>query len=345
MIMDISTHSSRGKPLPDIVRHQVIRLHLQGRSQRSIASVLDISKSSVGNIISNYRETGDVKTPNSHKCRIRERQKLNIETMKAVEFYKIRKPSIYSREIQKKLLDDNVCTNENLPSARYINMGLKEIGYTYKKLTSVPAESQTTNCQQRFDDTLSYISDIDVHSIHFFDESSVIKTTGKRNYGSSEKGTRAIEIQPYASNANFTINLLHSARGIDSFSILEGPSNGQELLNFFTEALDVTHSDGSFKLCNGDVVVMDNCGFHHGRHTEPQLRAMLANRNISLLFQPPYHPQLNTCEYCFSQLKSYLRRNDEYAFEFTEMAICDGLLERITPQFSYRVFKHCGYVQ
>ena len=26
-----------------------------------------------------------------------------------------------------------------------------------------------------------------------------------------------------------------------------------------TEALDVTHSDGSFKLCNGDVVVMDNC--------------------------------------------------------------------------------------
>ena len=134
-----------------------------------------------------------------------------------------------------KLLDDNVCTNENLPSARYINMGLKEIGYTYKKLTSVPAESQTTNCQQRFDDTLSYISDIDVHSIHFFDESSVIKTIGKRNYDSSENGTRAIEIQPYASNANFTINLLHSARGIDRFNILEGPSNGQELLNFFTE--------------------------------------------------------------------------------------------------------------
>ena len=66
---------------------------------------------------------------------------------------------------------------------------------------------------------------------------------------------------------------------------------------FFTEALDVKHGDGSFKLCNGDIFVMDNCRFHHGRNTEPQLRAMLANRNVSLVFQPPYHPQLNTCEY------------------------------------------------
>ena len=171
----------------------------------------------------------------------------------------------------------------------------------------------------------------------------MIKTTGKRKYGSSEVGKRAIEIQPYASNVTFTINLLHSTRGIDIFNIIEGPSNGQELLHVFTEALDVKHGDGSFKLCNGDIVVRDNCGFHHGRNTEPQLRAMLVNRNVSLVFQPPYHPQLKTCEYCFSQLKSYLKEHERYALEFTEMVICDGLLERITTQFSYCVFKHCGY--
>ena len=48
-------------------------------------------------------------------------------------------------------------------------------------------------------------------------------------------------------------------------------------------------------------------------------------------------------EYCFSQLKSYLKEHERYALEFTEMAICDGLLERITTQFSYGVFKHYGY--
>ena len=56
-------HSSQGKPLTDIVRHQVVRLHLQGRSQRSIATVLDISKSTVGNIVSNYSETGEENRP------------------------------------------------------------------------------------------------------------------------------------------------------------------------------------------------------------------------------------------------------------------------------------------
>ena len=105
-------HSSQGKPLPDIVRHQVVRLHLQGRSQRSIATVLDISKSTVGNIVSNYSETpGDENRPLSQKCRGRERlQKLNVETMKAIELYKIAKPSIYAKEIRSKLVEDNVCT-------------------------------------------------------------------------------------------------------------------------------------------------------------------------------------------------------------------------------------------
>ena len=106
-----------------------------------------------------------------------------------------------------------------------------------------------------------------------------------------------------------------------------------------------TPGDGSFKPCNGDVVVMDNCRFHHGRNTEPHLRAMLADRIIFLVFQPPYHLQLNTCEYCFSQLKSFLSEHEKYARELTEMAICDGLLQKITPNFSYRVFKHCGFVR
>ena len=153
--MDKSTensHSSQGKPLPDIVRHQVVRLHLQGRSQRSIATVLDISKSTVGNIVSNYSETGEENRPLSQKSRGRERQKLDVETMKAIELYKIAKPSIYAKEIRSKLAEDNVCTYQNLPSIRYINMGLHEIGYTYKKLTSVPTESQTPNCQARYDE-------------------------------------------------------------------------------------------------------------------------------------------------------------------------------------------------
>ena len=51
--------------------------------------------------------------------------------------------------------------------------------------------------------------------MHFFDESSVIKTTGNKNYGHAPVGQSAVEIQRYASNATYTVNLLHGIRTHD----------------------------------------------------------------------------------------------------------------------------------
>ena len=124
----------------------------------------------MGNIVSNYSETGEENRPLFQKCRGRERQKLNVETMKAIELYKIAKPSIYAKEICIKLVEDNVCAYQNLPSIRYINNGLHEIGYTYKKLTSVSTESQTPNCQVKYNDFMSYTEYIRKRNMYIFVE-------------------------------------------------------------------------------------------------------------------------------------------------------------------------------
>jgi hypothetical protein len=178
----------------------------------------------------------------------------------------------------------------------------------------------------KYDMFMDFMSNTDPFTVHFFDESSVLQNSGNRSYGHSLKGARALELQKYTSRATFTVNLLHSILGMDYHNIIEGPSNGLELLQFFTDAMTVIDVNGVHRLSPGDVVVMDNCGFHHAHNTEPHLRNMLAQRNITLIFQPPYHPQLNTCEYCFHQLKQFLRANDNYAEQYTEMAICDGLV-------------------
>ena len=125
------------------------------------------------------------------------------------------------KEIEQKLPYDNVCSRENLPSVSYISKG-----YTNKKIKSIPLESQTPESQPKYDDYMSYVR-ICLCNHYIFDESSLVKTIGKRKYGSSETGKRAIEIQPYASNANFTFSLF--TRGIDYYNIIEGPSNGQEI--------------------------------------------------------------------------------------------------------------------
>ena len=159
----------------------------------------------------------------------------------------------------------------------------------------------------------------------------MIKTTGNRSYGNAPVGRRAVEIQRYAANATFTVNLLHSILGIDLVNILPGPSNGLELLNFFAEALQEQDIFGNPLLKQGDLVIMDNCGFHHAHHVEPVLRNMLGLRGVCLVFQPPYHPVYNTCEHCFRFRKSWLRKNSELAEHHTEVAIYDAL-SRITPQ-------------
>ena len=77
----------------------------------------------------------------------------------------------------------------------------------------------------------------------------MIKSTGNRKRGSALLGN---EIQRYSSNAYFTINLLHSFCGVDFYNILEGPSNGLEMLIFFDEVLQEQRADGSAVLERGD---------------------------------------------------------------------------------------------
>ena len=153
----------------------------------------------------------------------------------------------------------------------------------------------------------------------------------------------AYEVQRYASNANFPINLLHSMQGIDYVNVIDGASNGFEMLFFFEEALNANRANGSVILERGDSVIMDNCGFHHGHFTEPVLREMLLECRVHVLFQPSYSPHFKTCEFCFRQIKAFLNCHQELAENQTEYSIFLAC-EQITQQNSINIFRHCGYI-
>ena len=173
--------------------------------------------------------------------------------------------------------------------------------YSYKKFVTLPVETQRDDIHLQFDEFVEFISIKNLSSLHFFDESGVIKTTGNRDYGSSVKGSRAFELQRYASNANYTVNLLHSRFGVDYFNVIDGPYNSLELLNFFAEAIDINNdrlAHGQQPLfVSGDTIIMDNCAFHHSHIINTKLTYLLRPAGVTLIYQPLYHPQLNTCEY------------------------------------------------
>lgn len=322
-------------------RERILDLHHDGAGQREITRELRVSLRYVQNVVNRYDETN---TSQRHERSEYLTPKINNDALEYIEVQKLMKPSTYGAEIRDRLLLDGVVHHGDLPSVSQINKVIhNKLAMTHKKISAIPLESNTPQIVLRIDNFLAEIANIDPRRLHFFDESSVIKTTGNRKYGSSRLGEAAFEMQRYASNANYTINLLHSMSGVDYFNLLDGASNGLEMLMFFEEALTLNRADGSAVLEHGDYVVMDNCGFHHGHRVEPVLRNMLGDCGITLIFQPPYSPHFNTCELCFHQIKQFLRLNQMLATAETKIAVADGIL-RISEVNSYGYFKHCGYI-
>ena len=70
--------------------------------------------------------------------------------------------------------------------------------------------------------------------------------------------------------------------GIEHYSILDGPSNGTEILLFFEDILSLENPDGSTVLERGDMVVMDNCRFRHGCFAEGMLRDLFEELGVQL---------------------------------------------------------------
>lgn len=62
-----------------------------------------------------------------------------------------------------------------------------------------------------------------------------------RRYGNAPLGEPAREVQRYASNDHFTINLLRSMQGIDYVNVIDGASNGFQLFLFFLRGSTKCH--------------------------------------------------------------------------------------------------------
>ncbi|KAK2564300.1 hypothetical protein P5673_012555 [Acropora cervicornis] len=101
--------------------------------------------------------------------------------------------------------------------------------------------------------------------------------------------------------------------------------------------------NGSAALDGGDIVIMDNCGFHHARHIEPLLQNILNRCGIELIDQPPYSPHLNTYEYCFNQIKQFLQLHQLLAMNETKVAIGEAICH-ITAGNSAGCYRKCGYL-
>jgi transposase len=91
-------------------------------------------------------------------------------------------------------------------------------------------------------------------------------------------------------------------------------------------------------LRKGDVVVMDNLGAHHATG----IREAIESTGARVIYQPPYSPDLNPIEPCWSKVKSILRKIGARTVTTLTSAIHKAAA-RVSLDDADGWFTHCGY--
>jgi transposase len=174
------------------------------------------------------------------------------------------------------------------------------------------------------------VTDFIVSRLKFIDESgSNLALT--RLFGRAPKGARVTEGVPQNRGENITTLAALSVQGVGAAMTVNGAVDGDVFLAYVREVLVPT-------LSAGDIVVMDNLKAHKVAGVEEAIMAAGAR----LEYLPPYSPDLNPIEKCWSKVKTYLRRVKARTREALEEALRQALLT-ITEADVRAWFTHCGY--
>lgn len=152
-----------------------------------------------------------------------------------------------------------------------------------------------------------------------------------RLYGRAAPGERVAEGVPQNYGENVTILAAIGFDGLQAPMTVNGAVDGAVFLAYVREMLCPT-------LAEGDIVVMDNLK----AHKVAGVREAIEARGARLEYLPPYSPDFNPIEKCWSKVKTALRKAKARTREALEAALKQALLT-ITEADARAWFAHCGY--
>ncbi len=168
--------------------------------------------------------------------------------------------------------------------------------------------------------------------LKFLDESGVhLGLT--RLFGRARPGQRVYEATPGHSGPHYTLIAALGWDGVQAPWILKGAMDGAAFEVYIAHVLVPT-------LQAGDIVFLDNLSFHHA----PRIRYMIEAAGARLEFLPPYSPDFNPIELCWSKVKTALRTAKARVFDILLDALAEAL-GSISRQDITAWFAHCGYVE
>jgi transposase len=149
--------------------------------------------------------------------------------------------------------------------------------------------------------------------------------------GRSPVGQRLVEKVPHGHWKTTTLIAALGISGIHCSTVVDGAVNGDVFQAFVQQVLVP-------QLQPGDVVIMDNLSSHKRART----RELIEAAGASVMFLPPYSPDLNPIEMIFAKVKHLLRslacRTVDALWQTMQ-----SVLDQVTASDAANCFRHCGY--
>ena len=164
----------------------------------------------------------------------------------------------------------------------------------------------------------------------FLDESGV-NTDETRRYGRAVGAQRVHDAAPINTPKRTTILSSVRLNGETAYTTFAGAVNGERFKEYLRTRLVPT-------LKPGDLVIMDNLRCHKVEG----VKALIEATGASILYLPPYSPDLNPIEQMWSKIKAHLRSTKSRTIETLLHAIPVAFLS-ISPKDISGWFASSGY--
>lgn len=171
---------------------------------------------------------------------------------------------------------------------------------------------------------------LDPGRLVFIDETGT-STNMARLRGRCPRGQRLIGKVPHGHWKITTFVAALRCNAITAPFVIDEPMNGEIFAVYLERCLVPT-------LHPNDIVVMDNLPVHKSDN----VRRIIEAAGATVVYLPPYSPDLNPIEMAFAKLKAHLRK----AAERSMPALWDrigSILELFSPDECANYFTHAGY--
>ena len=261
-----------------------------------IAQNLNVAVSTVHRIYRLFEESGTV-DPLSPQKRL-DCRRLDLRSELYVVGVILENPSMYLGELCIEIM--HVFGIEISPST--VCRTLRRYGLTRKKIRQV-ALQRSSELRGAF---MAQCFLLKRDMLVWVDETGSDSRDNARRYGYALRGVTPTTHRFVYRGRRTNAMAAMASSGIIALELTTDSVNGERFFDFVRGSLipNMMPFDG---INPRSVVIMDNCSVHH----VSEVKQLLEEAGILVLFLPPYSPDKDPLEEAFSYVKYYLKRHDE----------------------------------